>query len=48
MCFRLIQDDLFAIKQRILARLGFRTYRHHRHLVYHIRQNQVHLRENNT
>jgi hypothetical protein len=46
MCFRLIQDDLFAIKQRILARLGFRTYHHHH--FYHIHQDRVHLRENNT
>jgi len=43
MCFRLIQDDLFAIKQRILVRLGFHIYHHHhRHHFYHIHQDRVH------
>lgn len=35
MCFRLIQDDLFAIKQRLFARFGFDTYYHHYHHYHH-------------
>ncbi|CAF3131199.1 unnamed protein product [Rotaria socialis] len=31
MCFKLLQDDLFAIKRRILTRLGFDTYHHFHH-----------------
>ncbi|CAF1056791.1 unnamed protein product [Rotaria magnacalcarata] len=34
MCFKLVQDDLFSIKRRILTRLGFDTQHHH----YHYRQ----------
>jgi hypothetical protein len=26
MCFKLMQDDLFSIKQRIFARLGFEEH----------------------
>ena len=25
MCFKLMQDDLFAVKQKLFARLGFET-----------------------
>jgi hypothetical protein len=47
MCFKLMQDDLFAIKHRFITRLGFHTYYYHHHL-HHNRQYRVHLNGNNT
>ena len=38
MCFRLIQDDLFAMKERIFARFGFHSYYHQRPRFYHFQQ----------
>lgn len=38
MCFRLIQDDLFAFKQRIFARFGFQTFYHQRPHFYQFEQ----------
>jgi voltage-gated potassium channel len=47
MCFKLMQDDLFAFKQRIIARLGFHAY-HHYHCIHHNHQHGPHLFQNNT
>jgi len=47
MCFKLMQDDLFAFKQRIIARLSFDAY-HHYHCIHHNHQHGPHLFENNT
>jgi len=43
-----MQDDLFAIKQRLIARLDFYTYHHHYHYFHHNHQHRSHLREKNT
>ncbi|CAF2080987.1 unnamed protein product, partial [Rotaria magnacalcarata] len=48
MCFKLVQDDLFSIKRRILTRLGFDTQHHyyHYHHFHNNRQYLMRLREN--
>jgi hypothetical protein len=32
MCFKLMQDDLFAVKQKLSARLGFEHHRQESHI----------------
>ncbi len=39
MCFKLMQDDLFAVKQRLSARLGVETH-------HNTQQQESHIREN--
>lgn len=41
MCFKLLQEDLFIIKRRIFARLGFDNY-HHYYQYHHYRDNRRH------
>jgi len=38
-CFKLMQDDLFAVKQRLFARLGLETH-------HNTEQQESHIREN--
>ena len=45
MCFKIMEDDLFAIKERIYTRLGFKTYHHYRY--NHNRQHRIYLCESN-
>ncbi|CAF3333601.1 unnamed protein product [Rotaria socialis] len=49
MCFKLLQDDLFAIKRRIFTRLGFDAYQYyyHYHHFHNNRRYLMRLRENN-
>ncbi|CAF0738115.1 unnamed protein product [Rotaria sordida] len=46
MCFKLVQDDLFAMKRRIFTRLGFDIYHHHH--FHKTRRYGVHSRGNST
>jgi hypothetical protein len=46
MCFKLMQDDLFIIKQRLFVRLGLNYHYYHYH--YYSRQHEIHMRENTT
>ena len=40
MCFKLIQDDFYLMKRKVLTCLGFHNYQH-RYLVYHHREQGV-------
>lgn len=45
MCFKLMQEDLYALKQRLFVRMGFDTYRHQ--YIHYSRQYR-HTRGNRT